>query len=122
MPQPPQFAERLESVLQALYLLFNEGYSSTSGDDVIRRDLIEEALRLTLMLTNNPLTALPQVYALIALICFHAARLPGRVDAGGNILLLAEQDRTEWDKDLVARGLYYISRSASGELITSYHV
>lgn len=122
LPQPPHIAERLEAVLQALYLLFNEGYSSTSGDEVIRRDLIEEALRLAVMLTNNPLTALPQVYALVALICFHSARLPGRVDAGGNILLLAEQDRSEWDKELVARGLYYISQSASGDRITSYHV
>ena len=113
---------RLEGVLQSLYLLFNEGYNSASSDEVIRKDLIDESLRLTLMLSENPVTSLPQADALAALILFHAARLPGRIDASGNKLLLADQDRSLWDTSLIVRGFYHLNRSATGEEISTYHI
>ena len=122
LPNTSHLEKRLEGVLQALYLLFNEGYSSATSDEVIRRDLIEEALRLSVMLTQNPVTALPQVYALVALICFHTARIEARIDDRGNILLLDDQDRSQWDQSLIARGLQYITLSASGEEISTYHI
>jgi RNA polymerase sigma factor (sigma-70 family) len=122
MPNAAHLEKRLEGVLQALYLLFNEGYSSASSDDVIRRDLIDESLRLSVMLTENPLTALPQTFALVALIALDAARVPGRIDAWGNILLLADQDRSQWDGALIARGIEYLNRSATGPELSNYHI
>jgi RNA polymerase sigma factor (sigma-70 family) len=122
LPNAVHLEERLAGVLQALYLLFNEGYSSASGDAVIRKDLIDESLRLAILLAENPLTALPQVNALIALIALHAARIPGRIDASGNKLLLADQDRSQWDGALIVRGLDYLNRSATGDVLSNYHI
>ncbi|HYM21179.1 MAG TPA: sigma-70 family RNA polymerase sigma factor [Candidatus Kapabacteria bacterium] len=122
LPSEVHLEDRLDGVLQALYLLFNEGYSSASSDELIRKDLAEEALRLTLMLTENERTALPQVYALSALMMFHLARLSSRIDESGNILLLDEQDRSKWDERFIARGLEYLDRSASGDELTTYHI
>jgi RNA polymerase sigma factor (sigma-70 family) len=114
--------ERLRSVLHMLYLLFNEGYSSAQPDRVIRRELCDEALRLALMLREDPAGALPETDALIALICFHAARFDARVDGMGGLLLLEEQDRALWDRDLVERGVEHLARSARGEAVSRYHV
>jgi RNA polymerase sigma-70 factor (ECF subfamily) len=113
---------RVPSVLHMLYLLFNEGYSSAQPDRVIRRELCEEALRLALMLKEDPAGSLPETDALIALMCFHAARLEARVDGMGGLLLLEEQDRSRWDGELVQRGLAHLQRSARGETLSRYHV
>ena len=114
--------ERVHSVLHMLYLLFNEGYSSAQPDRVIRRELCDEALRLTLMLREDPAGALPEADALIALMCFHAARFDARLDATGGLLLLEEQDRSRWDSELVQRGLDHLTRSARGDGLSRYHV
>jgi RNA polymerase sigma-70 factor (ECF subfamily) len=114
-------SERVESVLHMLYLLFNEGYSSAQPDRVIRRELCDEALRLTLMLKEDPAGALPETDALIALMCFHAARFEARVDGMGGLLLLEEQDRSLWDRELLQRGLDHLMRSARGEKVSRYH-
>src|SRR4029077_5036984 len=98
VPPPAELPTRLDSVLQVLYLLFNEGYSACQGEDLVRHDLCEEALRLGLLLTRRPDTARPQAHALVALMFFQASRLPARVDGSGDLLLLAEQDRSQWDK------------------------
>jgi RNA polymerase sigma-70 factor (ECF subfamily) len=113
--------ERVQSVLHMLYLLFNEGYSSAQPDRVIRRELCDEALRLALMLKEDPAGALPETDALVALMCFHAARFDARVDGTGGLLLLEEQDRSLWDRDLVQRGLAHLVQSARGETVTRYH-
>jgi len=113
--------ERVQSVLHMLYLLFNEGYSSAQPDRLIRRELCDEALRLALMLREDPAGALPETDALIALMCFHAARFDARVDGTGGLLLLEEQDRARWDQELVRRGLDYLTRSARGEAPSRYH-
>jgi RNA polymerase sigma factor (sigma-70 family) len=114
--------ERVHSVLHMLYLLFNEGYSSAQPDRVIRRELCDEALRLALMLREDPTGALPETDALIALMCFHAARFEARVDGTGGLLLLEQQDRSLWDHELLERGLAHLTRSARGEKLSRYHL
>ena len=113
--------ERVQSVLHMLYLLFNEGYSSAHPDRVIRRELCDEALRLALMLKEDPAGALPETDALVALMCFHAARFDARVDGMGGLLLLEEQDRARWDRDLIQRGVEHLTRSARGGTLSRYH-
>ena len=116
------FARRLPSVQRALYLLFNEGYHGASQETAVRADLCEEALRLTRLLLDHPLGATPSTHALAALICFDAARLPARVDASGNLNSLFDQDRSQWDQQLVNEGLQFLERSASGSELTEYHL
>src|SRR5215510_7435743 len=113
--------ERVHGVLHMLYLLFNEGYSSAQPDRVIRRELCDEALRLALLLREDPAGAIPETDALIALICFHAARFDARVDGMGGLLLLEEQDRSLWDRYLIQRGLDHLTRSARGKTVSRYH-
>ncbi|HEY2513314.1 MAG TPA: sigma-70 family RNA polymerase sigma factor [Polyangiaceae bacterium] len=115
-------AGRAQSVLLMLYLLFNEGYSSAHPDRVIRRELCDEALRLARMLNEDAAGALPETDALIALMCLHAARFEARVDGMGGLLLLEEQDRSLWDRELVQRGLAHLARSARGAAPSRYHV
>jgi RNA polymerase sigma-70 factor (ECF subfamily) len=122
VPPESELAGRLDSVLQVLYLLFNEGYSAHSGDDLVRHDLCEEALRLGRLLTTRPDTGLPKAHALVALMFFHASRLPARVDGAGDFLRLADQDRTKWDRRFVYAGLRYLERSAVGDEVTTYHL
>src|SRR5512138_3607617 len=114
--------ERVHGVLHMLYLLFNEGYSSAQPDRVVRRELCDEALRLALMLRQDPAGALPETDALVALMCFHGARFDARVDGWGGLLLLEEQDRSRWDRELVRRGLDGLVRSARGEAVSRYHL
>jgi RNA polymerase sigma-70 factor (ECF subfamily) len=113
--------ERVHGVLHMLYLLFNEGYSSAQPDRLIRRELCDEALRLALMLREVPAGELAVTDALIALMCFHAARFDARVDGTGGLLLLEEQDRSRWDRELIQRGLDHLMRSARGETVSRYH-
>lgn len=113
---------RVESVLHMLYLLFNEGYSSVQADRVIRRELCDEALRLALLLRDDAAGAQPETDALIALMCFHAARFDARTDALGGLVVLEEQDRSRWDRALVERGLEHLMRSTRGEAPSRYHV
>jgi RNA polymerase sigma-70 factor (ECF subfamily) len=114
--------ERVQSVLHMLYLLFNEGYSSAQPDRVIRRELCDEALRLALMLMEDAAGAIPETDALVALMCFHAARFDARADGMGGLLLLEEQDRSLWDRELIQRGLVHLIRSTRGETMSRYHV
>jgi RNA polymerase sigma-70 factor (ECF subfamily) len=113
---------RVHAVLHVLYLLFNEGYSSAQPDRVIRRELCDEALRLALILRDDPAGAIPETEALVALMCFHAARFDARVDGMGGLLLLEEQDRSRWDRALVERGVQHLARSARGDAPSRYHV
>jgi RNA polymerase sigma-70 factor (ECF subfamily) len=114
--------DRVHGVLHMLYLLFNEGYSSAQPDRVIRRELCDEALRLALMLKEDPAGARPDTDALLALMCFHAARFDARIDGMGGLLLLEEQDRSLWDRELIQRGLAHLTRSARGQTLSRYHV
>jgi RNA polymerase sigma-70 factor (ECF subfamily) len=121
-PPVEEFAERLPAVLQMLYLLFNEGYSSGQPDQLIRRELCEEAVRLALLLVQHPVGARPEVDALIALFYLHAARFDARVDGAGGLLQLEDQDRSRWDRELIEIGLSYLHRAACGSSFSRFHV
>ncbi|HYQ79864.1 MAG TPA: DUF6596 domain-containing protein, partial [Anaeromyxobacteraceae bacterium] len=117
---PSQVRERLPAVHAAVYLLFNEGYHGAHPQPV-REDLCHEAMRLGVLLAGLP-GAGPETQALLALFCFLGARLAARLDDDGNLLLLAEQDRSRWDRELVAEGLRRLDLSAEGQALTAYHL
>lgn len=116
-----QYARRLSSVLQVLYLLFTEGYLSAHQEQAIRRDLCDEALRLGTLLAEHPIGHTPETFALLALMHFHRARLSARQDASGGLLLLEEQDRSLWEADRIQIGLTWLARSAQGDHFSRYH-
>jgi predicted RNA polymerase sigma factor len=118
-----EFETRLATVARALYLLFSEGYHGAS-EAAVRVELCHEALRLTLLLLENPAapTRTPEVHALAALICLHAARLPARVDEAGDLSALVDQDRSRWDARLIDQGLRQLELSAAGSALTAYHL
>jgi RNA polymerase sigma factor (sigma-70 family) len=118
----PELESRLPAVLQMLYLLFTEGYSSAQPDTLIRRELCDEALRLGLLLAEHPVTAAPETDALLALMYLDAARFAARVDGAGGLLLLEEQDRSLWDRALIQLGLSFLERAARGERLSRYHL
>ncbi len=122
LPPGESIKMRLEAVLSAIYLLFNEGYNSTHSADLIRRDVLEEARLLAQLLLDNEHTRQPAVYALLALICFHTARSDSRLSPAGEIILLADQDRKQWDADLLQQGTNYLNRASSGTVISQYHL
>jgi RNA polymerase sigma factor (sigma-70 family) len=122
IPTGPELSNRLDSVLDVLYLLFNEGYNASHGEDVIRRDLCDEAIRLATLLQEHPAGDEPRTHALLALFLLQAAHFPARIDASGDILLLPEQDRTRWDQEMIAKGLSHLNRSASGEEASVFHL
>ncbi len=122
LPPANELQYRLSNVLTAVYLIFSEGYNSTHHNSLIREDLVEEALRLGKMLVDHPLTRQPESLGLLALMCFQSARLAGRVDDDGNLLQLKDQDRTQWNEELIQQGTYYLHESSRGETISPYHL
>jgi len=119
---PGLVRERLPAVHDAIYLLFSEGYHGSHPEQVVREDLCHEAIRLGVMLSRLPAASGPETQALLALFCFLAARLPARTDDDGNLLLLAEQDRTRWDRSLIEEGMRRLDASAEGEELTARHL
>lgn len=122
IPPPDQIKPRTHIVLAALYLLFNEGYSSTHSEDHIREELIGNALYLCQSLLSHPSTALPETYAFMALICFHASRSTARLSKQGFIIPLEDQNRSLWDEDLIAEGITFMQKSAFGDVVSTYHL
>ncbi|MEM9987848.1 MAG: DUF6596 domain-containing protein, partial [Bacteroidota bacterium] len=121
-PTESELAARLGTVLRVLYLLFNEGYYASQDAQGIRRDLCREAIRLCLILASSHLGDLVEAYALLALMCFHASRLEARQGMEGEWILLAEQDATRWDHELIQRGEYYLNLAAQGNRLSKYHL
>jgi RNA polymerase sigma-70 factor (ECF subfamily) len=121
-PAAGELAQRLDSVHQVLYLLFNEGYSSSEGESAIRADLCEDAARLCHLLCSHPRFRTPAADALLALMLFHAARLESRLDQRGSVLLLEEQDRGKWDQGLIRRAQEFLARSAEGTVLSAFHI
>jgi RNA polymerase sigma factor (sigma-70 family) len=119
---PERAQEHLGAVQGAVYLLFNEGYHGNQEAESIKVELCAEALRLTSLLAESPLTALPATHALLALMCLTAARLPGRTDANGDLLTLDAQDRSLWDARLVHHGILALEASAAGDVLSPFHV
>ena len=120
-PSVESLTSRLPSVHAVLYLLFNEGYLSAHAEEAIRRELCDEAIRLTTLLAEHPVGAVPETFALLALMHLHAARLGARTNGTGGLLLLEEQDRSLWDRDRLQRGAMWLERSASGTVFSRFH-
>ena len=122
IPAGEELSQRFDAVLQTLYLLFNEGYKASHGDDLVRKELCQEAIRLITLLVQHPSGNQPKTHALLALVLFNTARLSARADTTGNMLLLAQQDRSLWNKTMIGRGLFHLNLSAAGEEISEFHL
>jgi predicted RNA polymerase sigma factor len=110
VPRGPELAARLSSVLEVIYLVFNEGYTATAGDDLVRPALCEDALRLGRILAELAPQE-PEVHGLVALMEIQASRLRARTGPTGKVILLLDQDRGRWDQILIRRGLSALERA-----------
>ncbi len=122
MPTASDIDQRLSNVLHIIYLLFNEGYYSTSHDQILRKEFCQEALRLGIMLSQFQPTNQPKTNALLALICFHASRFDARLHDESGFILYEDQDETLWDRELIKQGVDYLNKAATGDALTSYHL
>lgn len=123
VPSRMDLFARLDAVLLVIYLLFNEGYNTVGDNQAIRKDMCLEAMRLAMLLTENPITSgYPPIYALLALMCFHSARFDARIDNHDCLVILEDQDRSRWNRELIARGAQFLTRSASGTAASAYHL
>lgn len=119
---PEQYVARLDHVLRVVYLMFNEGYYSSVKEEVIRHEICWEAMRLTLFLSEQALFPKPKIYALVALMCFHASRLEARSSGENGYLLYHQQDQNKWDQQLIQKGNKYLHLSAAGNHVSKYHL
>ncbi len=122
LPPDAELPGRVKTILHALYLLFNEGYKASTGEVIIRAELCREADRLLAQLQAWPPADLPETQAMAALFAFHQARFPARLDEAGQPILLAEQNRSRWDRTLLRRGMACLARSAAGDQVSRYHL
>ncbi|TGL93140.1 RNA polymerase subunit sigma [Leptospira barantonii] len=122
LPPENEIESRLDNVLHIVYLLFNEGYYSKTQNQILRKDFCLEALRLALMLSENPKTDRPKTNALVALMCFHASRFNARSTEEDSFVLYESQNEELWDRELIALGVRYLGLSAKGNEISSYHL
>jgi len=122
IPVGDQLSSRLDMVYTVVYLLFNEGYNSGKADELIRKDLCEEAIRLCLLLSEHRIGDRPKTYALLSLMCFHASRFDSRMNTDNEIVLLQDQDRSAWDRELMRRGEFYLNRASEGDEVSEYHI
>lgn len=122
LPSEAEIIKRLDNVLHIIYLLFNEGYYSKTQNQILRKELCIEALRLALMLSTYEKTNTPKTNALIALICFHSSRFEARLTNEGDFILYEQQDEERWNQELIHQGLHFLKNAASGDELTSYHL
>lgn len=122
LPTDNEINTRLETVLTTLYLLFNEGYHSTTQKSHLRKELCLEAMRLNYFLIENASTNKPIVNALMALMCFHASRFEARTNQIGEPILYDQQDKKLWNEELIAKGNFYLIQSAQGNELSKYHL
>jgi RNA polymerase sigma factor (sigma-70 family) len=121
-PSLTQIEDRLENVLKTLYLLYSEGYYSTSQNITLRKEFCEEAVRLVYLLIGNDTTNIPEVNALLALMCFHSSRFDARLNETGETILYQDQDENLWDKELIDAGVYFLNQASRGEHLSKYHL
>jgi RNA polymerase sigma-70 factor (ECF subfamily) len=114
--------ERLDVVLDVLYLLFNEGYEAHVGERLLREELCQEAIHLCRLVVTHRVGRSPRAHALLALMLLQAARLRARTDVNGDLILLAEQDRSLWDRAMIQEGLLRLGQSAEGETVSEFHL
>ena len=117
-----ELSARMPAVESVLYLMFTEGHLSSHEDGALRRDLCDEALRLASSLAKHAVGGTPEMSALVALMHLHRARSAARIDAVGGLVLLEEQDRAAWDAADIAAGIAWLERSASGDVVSRYHL
>jgi RNA polymerase sigma factor (sigma-70 family) len=122
LPAAGEINKRIDSVLTSLYLLFNEGYYSSSQNSVLRKDFCLEAMRLTGLLVENELTDNPRVDALFALMCFHASRFDARTNENGEIIRYDEQNVELWNEELISTGHYYLNKASRGKELSRFHL
>ncbi len=120
LPPANEIEKRLEIVLKIIYLLFNEGYKSAEGENLIRQDLCEEAIRLNKVLLESEICSTPSANALISLMYFHSSRFVARIDPEGNAIDLENQDRTKWDQELIQLGLNHLEQASTPDAINDY--
>jgi RNA polymerase sigma-70 factor (ECF subfamily) len=123
VPEGEALTRRLDAVLETMYFMFNEGYSASQGEEVIRHELCEEAIRCTELIGLHPgIGDKSTAYALLALMEFNASRFKARVDSGGGLLTMAEQDRSLWDRTLIQKGMASMAKSSSSTSVSKYHI
>lgn len=118
IPTPEQLPERLDTVLKVIYLLFNEGYSQSSGDQLLCAELSAQAIRLGFLLLE--LQSDSETMGLLALLLLQESRRSARIDPQGDLILLADQDRSLWDQSLIQQGIQLVERSLTGRRIGPY--
>jgi RNA polymerase sigma-70 factor, ECF subfamily len=118
LPSPPELAERLDTVLHVIYLVFNEGYSASSGESITRADLSGEAIRLGRLLAE--LLPEPEALGLLALMLLHESRRATRATATGELVLLPDQDRSLWNRDQIAEGAALVERALAARRFGPY--
>jgi len=121
-PKREEITGRLETVLTTIYLLFSEGYYSTSQHTVLRKEFCEEAIRLNYLLTENPLTDLPNSSALLSLMCFHASRFDARTGSNGEMILYQDQDERLWNLEMIEKGIFFLNRASEGNKVSHFHL
>lgn len=121
-PDKIEIDKRLETVLTTLYLLFSEGYYSERQNDVIRKDLCLEAMRLAYLLIENEQTNQQSTNALLSLMCFHSSRLDARTTENGEIILYQEQDENLWNDELILKGNYFLKQASNWNIISKYYL
>jgi RNA polymerase sigma-70 factor (ECF subfamily) len=122
LPPAEQLPARLDLVLAAIYLLFNEGHRAHAGSTLLRPELIDEAARLCALLLQQPALRRPRVHALLALILLLGARSPARTTADGELIPLARQDRSRWDRAWLQYGFHHFRAGIGGEVLSPFHV
>ena len=121
-PTLSEIDDRLPTVLMILYLLFNEGYYSSSQDITLRKDLCFEAMRLAYLLVENEQTNKPFANALLSLMCFHSSRFDARLGQNGETILYQDQDTDLWNQELITKGEYFLDQASRGNQISKYHL
>lgn len=122
VPEGNELLPRLNAILKAIYLLFNEGYHSQNPDQFIKKELCEEAIRLGTLLSQHKITNLPKTSALLSLMYFQASRFDARLDEEGNMVLLAHQNREKWNQSMIQQGVQFLNRASEGDELSSYHI
>ena len=122
IPEVANLKDRIDGVLKVIYLQFNEGYKVSDGAQLTNKGLCIDAIRLAELIATYPDLAVPELYALLALMYFQASRLDTRVDGNGYLLTLDKQDRRNWNYKFILQGNIYLGRAATGPSLTEYHL
>jgi RNA polymerase sigma factor (sigma-70 family) len=122
LPAAEEINNRIDTVLTSLYLLFNEGYYSSSQNSVLRKDFCLEAMRLTGLLVENEKTSNPKADALLALMCFHASRFDARTNENGEIIRYDDQNTELWNDELISTGHFYLNKASRGKELSRFHL